>query len=112
MWPNQNSYWYDGIETERIWTGAPSNTTFIPGPATGKLFRGLLSFNLDVGTTDQCNQHHATPRFGIGPHKLWTYVASIVTILYDVLWQVVDNEVKRGRKYKQLAKYRGYKTSW
>lgn len=34
----------------------------------------------------------------------WTYLPSIVFVLYGILWQVIDGEVKRLEKYRQLAK--------
>lgn len=104
---NSTAGWMGGPESDGIWTGTSLNTTFTPGPGNGKPFGGLLSFYLDVGTSGQWNRHNATQRLGVGPYILWTYVPSIVSVLYGVLWQLVDGEVKRIEKYRELAQEGG-----
>jgi hypothetical protein len=44
---------------------------------------------------------------GIVEYILWTYIPSVVAVLYGVLWAIVDGEAKRVGKYHQLAKPTG-----
>ena len=41
---------------------------------------------------------------GIVEYILWTYIPSVVAVLYGVLWAIIDGEAKRVGKYHQLAK--------
>lgn len=58
---------------------------------------------LDTGGSGQWSRHNATQRLGHAKYIAWTYVPSIIFVLYGTLWQVIDGEVKRLEKYRQLA---------
>ena len=44
---------------------------------------------------------------GSGAYILWTYTPSIVAVLYGVIWMLVDADVKRLEKYRQLSHVNG-----
>lgn len=44
---------------------------------------------------------------GLGNYIIWTYVPSIIAVLYGVLWMVVDVDVKRLERYRQLSRDNG-----
>lgn len=59
---------------------------------------------LDTTKSGQWSRHNATQRMGSSNYIAWTYLPSIVFVLYGILWQVIDGEIKRLEKYRQLAK--------
>lgn len=57
---------------------------------------------LDTTVSGQWSRHNATQRLGHAKYIAWTYIPSLVFVLYGVLWQVIDGETKRLEKYRQL----------
>jgi hypothetical protein len=66
-----------------------------------------VSFYLDTGTSGTWDRKNASQRMGIVEYILWTYIPSVVAVLYGALWAIVDGEVKRLEKYYQLATQAG-----
>ncbi|KAI3391522.1 hypothetical protein diail_7184 [Diaporthe ilicicola] len=95
--------WTSGDFATGIWTGDSLNSTFTPAAGYGRRIRGLIDFYLDIGASGQWSRHNTLQRLGSSRYIGWTYVPSIVFVLYGVLWQVVDGEVKRLEKYRQLG---------
>ena len=62
---------------------------------------------MDLGTSGKWSRHNVAQRMTTGPYILWTYVPSLIFVLYGVLWQVVDGETKRLEKYRQLQSMAG-----
>lgn len=79
------------------------NSTFTPAAGYGRRIRGLLDFYLDLGASGQWSRHNTSQRLGHARYIGWTYVPSLVFVIYGVFWQVVDGEVKRLEKYRQLG---------
>lgn len=66
-----------------------------------------MSFYLDTSTSGSWDRKNASQNMGIVEYILWTYIPSVVAVLYGVLWAIVDGEAKRVGKYHQLAKPTG-----
>lgn len=90
-----------------IWSGGKFNSSFTPGPGSDRPLRGILSRYLDIGSAGKWSRHNAMQRLGVGRYILWTYVPSIVSVLYGVFWQIIDGEVKRPEKYEVLTRDKG-----
>ena len=65
--------------------------------------RGLVSFYLDSSKSGQWDRRNASQRMGAPLYILWNYGPIVFTVLYGLLWQIVDAEVKRVEVYYQLS---------
>jgi hypothetical protein len=61
-----------------------------------------VSFYLDTATSGTWDLKNASQRMGIATYILWTYIPSVVAVLYGMLWTILDGEVKRIEKYHHL----------
>ncbi|MCJ1394522.1 hypothetical protein MMC18_007401 [Xylographa bjoerkii] len=96
--------WTGGDNSIGTWTGQPYHSTFVPAANSTPPNRGLVLFYLDVGFSGPWNRKNATQRMGIDAYILWTYVPSIVAVVYGILWMLVDGDIKRLEKYRQLSR--------
>lgn len=62
-----------------------------------------MEIYLDTTVSGQWSRHNATQRLGHAKYIAWTYLPSLIFVLYGVLWQVIDGETKRLEKYRQLT---------
>lgn len=99
--------WTSGLESNGIWTTTEWNSTFTPASGFGRRLRGIMEVYLDTLKSGQWSRHNATQRMGSSKYIAWTYLPSVVFVLYGTFWQVIDGEIKRLEKFRQLAKRGG-----
>jgi hypothetical protein len=99
--------WSGGLESAGTWQGEPYYSAFTPAPGEGRPIRGLVSFYLDVGTSGTYARKDASQRMGVPIYILWTYIPSVVAVMYGVLWTILDGELKRIEKFHQLTSPNG-----
>lgn len=102
------SDWRGGDTSVGSWTGRPFASQFIPN-GEGRPPRGLVSFYLDTGKSGNYNRKNTAQRMGILNNVLWTFFPSSVAVIYGIIWMIVDGEVKRLERYRQLSRPAGCK---
>ena len=103
--------WTGGRNNTGTWSGKTYDSRFIPSTDSKVPARGLVSFYLDVEKSGHWNRKNAISRMGAFNFFLCTYLPSIIAVGYGVLWMIVDSEVKRLEKYRQLSRSNGCKGS-
>ncbi|KAM7208347.1 hypothetical protein V8F20_001325 [Naviculisporaceae sp. PSN 640] len=76
-------HWSGGLDSDGVWTGNRQ------------------------GTDGNLDQKNSTQRIGDGNYWAFSYLPTLVIILYGRLWKVLDDEVKRIDKYIQLRRPEG-----
>ncbi|KAL9043703.1 MAG: hypothetical protein Q9214_003116 [Letrouitia sp. 1 TL-2023] len=76
---------------------------------SGRPVRGLVSFYLDTGPSGNFDRKNATQRMGPTMNMLWTYFPTTVAVVYGTLWMIVDSEMKKREKFRQLSQKKGCK---
>ncbi|KAK5660025.1 hypothetical protein OQA88_13493 [Cercophora sp. LCS_1] len=105
--PN-HEHWPGGLDEDGVWTGARWRSTFIRAPTTERPPQGLISFYLDKEPQGIWSQRNATQRIGDGNYWVFTYLPTLIAVIYGRLWKVLDDEVKRIDKYARLSKPGGH----
>lgn len=99
--------WMGGIESDGTWSGQRWVSDFTPAPGSGRPIQGLVNFYRDTLTSGVWDGRDASQRMGTRIYFLWTYLPSVVSVLYGVLWSLLDGELKRVEKYYQLTRDEG-----
>ncbi|KAK4213352.1 hypothetical protein QBC37DRAFT_423209 [Rhypophila decipiens] len=99
--------WYGGLDADGIWTGDKYKSTFIRSPTLSRPPQGLISFYQDEELQGIWSQRNSTQRIPPGIYWAFTYLPTLVAVLYGRLWKVLDDEVKRIDMYVRLQRHHG-----
>ncbi|KAK4449015.1 hypothetical protein QBC34DRAFT_438781 [Podospora aff. communis PSN243] len=104
-------HWSGGPDEDGIWTNDrwKPNSKFIRAPTLSLPPRGLISFYQDQGGEGLNGQKNSTQRIGEFNYWAFTYLPTLVAVLYGRLWKVLDDEVKRVDKFIRLGQPGGEK---
>ena len=100
--------WRAGDVSTGSWTGRPFASQFTP-TGNERPPRGLVSFYLDTGNSGNYDRKNTAQRMGIFNNVLWTFFPPSIAIIYGIIWMIVDGEVKRLEKFRQLSRPEGCK---
>lgn len=100
--------WRAGDTSTGSWDGLPFASQFTP-TGSERPPRGIVSFYLDIGNSGNYDRKNTTQRMGPLNNVLWTFFPSSIAIIYGIVWMIVDGEVKRLEKFRQLSRPEGCK---
>ena len=69
----------------------------------------LFSFYLDTGISGYHDRRNTVQRMGMLNNVLWIFFPFCVAIMYCIIWMMVDGEIKRLEKFRQLSRLAGCK---
>ena len=101
--------WSGGLDSDGVWTGRQFESKFIRAPTLARPPQGLISFYYDQKPAGTWSQRNAIERIGTYNYFAFTYLPTLIAVLYGRLWKVLDDEVKRVDKYIRLKNPSGEK---
>ncbi|CAM1509067.1 Fc.00g028060.m01.CDS01 [Cosmosporella sp. VM-42] len=100
-------HWHGGPSETGAWTGERFTSTFIRSPTYDRPPQGLLSFYYNGDTTGIFNKKNGTQRLSRAVYWIFTFLPTLLAVLYGRLWKLLDDEVKRNDMYHRLQKRGG-----